>query len=138
MGIADNVKAHAAERAGAQKARILKTGAVEVYGIMPNTSTVGWYFAGWRDDVLRLMAAEKAVSGKQRSGNAPGQGRQAKIAPGERPVVVRAMVSPKQRDGFLQLGGSSWLRSAIDAASLPDTAGEKIRPIIGYHNSKGE
>ncbi len=138
MSIQDKITAYVTGRDGAQKARIRKTGEVVVYGTMPNTSTVGWYFAGWREDLLRQMAAEEAVSGKQRSGNAPGQGRQATIAPGERPVVVRAMVSPKQREAFLQLGGSAWLRQAIDAASLLETADGEDRLIIGHHEQRGD
>lgn len=27
--------------------RITKAGEVHFYGIMPNTSKIGWYFAGW-------------------------------------------------------------------------------------------
>ncbi len=133
MGLSADIRAYEAGRRGAQKARIRRTGEVEVYGTMPNTSIVGWYSAGWREDILRQMAAEAEVSGQQRVGNAPGQGqqrvgnapgqgRQATIAPGAHPVVVRAMVSPKQRDAFFRLGGSAWLRRAIDAESLPDTA----------------
>lgn len=122
MGLSADIRAYEAGRRGAQKARIRRTGEVEVYGTMPNTSIVGWYSAGWREDILRQMAAEAEVSGRQRVGNAPGQGRQATIAPGAHPVVVRAMVSPKQRDAFFRLGGSAWLRRAIDAESLPDTA----------------
>lgn len=60
------------------------------------------------------MLAENAIADKQRIGNRPGQGRQATIAPGTRPVVIRALVSPEQRILFLSIGGSTWLRNALD------------------------
>ncbi len=125
MATNTQVKQHVLARPGAEKAIIRSTGEVDVYGVMPNTSTRGWYFAGWKSDIEANMQAENAISDKQRIGNRPGQGRQAKIAPGERAVIIRAMVSPAQRARFLALGGSAWLRSALDAyqaASSPDTA----------------
>ena len=114
MATNTKVKQHVLARPGAEKAIIRSTGEVDVYGVMPNTSTVGWYFAGWKSDIEATMLAENAIADKQRIGNRPRQGRQATIAPGTRPVVIRALVSPEQRNLFLSIGGSTWLRNALD------------------------
>ena len=57
---------------------------------------------------------------KQRTGNAPGQGRQPTLVkPGERSAVLHARVSPAQRAKVERNGGAQWVRALIDAA--PET-----------------
>ena len=54
---------------------------------------------------------------KQRTGNAPGQGRQPTLVkPGERALVLHARVSPAQREKVERNGGAQWVRGLIDAA----------------------
>ncbi len=36
---------------GSRKYRITKRGDVNVYGVIPNTNTVGWYFYGYLEDM---------------------------------------------------------------------------------------
>ena len=58
---------------------------------------------------------------KQRTGNAPGQGRQPTIVkPGERALVMHTKVSPAQHAKAARNGGAQWVRALIDAA--PETA----------------
>ena len=64
------------------------------------------------------------MTAKQRTGNAPGQGRQPTLVkPGERALVLHARVSPAQRAKVERNGGATWVRALIDAAhetaSLP-------------------
>ena len=62
----------------------------------------------------------KKMKSKQRTGNAPGQGRQQTIVkPGERAMVLHARVSPAQLEKVGRNGGAQWVRSLIDAA--PET-----------------
>jgi len=37
---------------GAERVRITRNGEVHAFGVMPNTNTTGWYFAGYDKDVL--------------------------------------------------------------------------------------
>ena len=54
---------------------------------------------------------------KQRTGNAPGQGRQQTLVkPGERSAVLHSRVSPAQRAKVERNGGAQWVRALIDAA----------------------
>ena len=60
------------------------------------------------------------MTSKQRTGNAPGQGRQPTLVkPGERSAVLHARVSPAQRAKVERNGGAQWVRALIDAA--PET-----------------
>ena len=60
------------------------------------------------------------MTAKQRTGNAPGQGRQPTLVkPGERSAVLHARVSPAQRAKVERNGGAQWVRALIDAA--PET-----------------
>ena len=52
------VRAYVLERDGAEKARMMADGAVNVYGTMPNTNEAGWYFAGWAEELLAMAKAE--------------------------------------------------------------------------------
>lgn len=61
---------------------------------------------------------------KQRTGNRPGQGRQPTVAPRGEVATVSFRMSQAQKSKYLRLGGAQWLRRTIDAASLPETAGE--------------
>ena len=64
---------------------------------------------------------------KQRTGNAPGQGRQPTLVkPGERAMVLHARVSPAQLEKVDRNGGAQWVRSLIDAA--PETASLPNQP----------
>ena len=66
---------------------------------------------------------------KQRTGNAPGQGRQPTLVkPGERSAVLQPLVSREQREKFERNGGAQWVRSLIDAA--PETASLPNQPAI--------
>ena len=42
-----------------EKYRIAANGAVEIYGKMPNTNVTGWWFAGWKNDILNDLKAGK-------------------------------------------------------------------------------
>jgi hypothetical protein len=53
------IRAYVLERDGAEKARLMADGAVNVYGTMPNTNEDGWYFAGWAEELLAMAAAEQ-------------------------------------------------------------------------------
>ena len=54
---------------------------------------------------------------KQRTGNAPGQGRQPTIVkPGERAESLHVRVSPEHRAKVARNGGAQWVRGLIDAA----------------------
>ncbi len=61
------------------------------------------------------------MTAKQRTGNAPGQGRQPTLVkPGERSAALHARVIPAQREKVERNGGAQWVRALIDAA--PETA----------------
>lgn len=45
---------------GVEKVRILSDGTVSAYGKMPCTNDDGWFFAGWDDQILRLVKARAA------------------------------------------------------------------------------
>ena len=67
------------------------------------------------------------MTAKQRTGNAPGQGRQPTLVkPGERALVLHARVSPAQREKVERNGGAQWVRFLIDAA--PETASLPNQP----------
>jgi len=67
------------------------------------------------------------MTAKQRTGNAPGQGRQPTLVkPGERAMVLHARVSPAQLAKVERNGGAQWVRSLIDAA--PETASLPHQP----------
>ena len=67
------------------------------------------------------------MTSKQRTGNAPGQGRQPTLVkPGERALVLHARVSPAQRAKVERNGGAQWVRALIDAA--PETASLPNQP----------
>ena len=64
---------------------------------------------------------------KQRTGNAPGQGRQPTVVPvGERAESLHVRVSPSQREKVARNGGGQWVRALIDAA--PETASLPNQP----------
>ena len=54
--------------------------------------------------------------GGPRPGAGPGR---PKVAPGEPTVTIQSKASASQRDKFLALGGSEWLRRQIDRAKVP-------------------
>ena len=67
------------------------------------------------------------MTAKQRTGNAPGQGRQPTLVkPGDRALVLHARVSPAQRAKVERNGGAQWVRALIDAA--PETASLPNQP----------
>lgn len=54
------------------------------------------------------------------NGSRPGAGPgRPKVAPGEPTVTIQSKASASQRDKFLALGGSEWLRRQIDRAKVP-------------------
>jgi len=42
----------------AERVVIKRNGEIHAYGRMPNTNQVGWYFKGYRDDLVALYAEE--------------------------------------------------------------------------------
>lgn len=92
-------RAYCATLAGVQRIRVLD-GEVLAYGTMPNTSQVGWYFAG-SVDILAAMAVPKRVGRPLKS-----------AAPLTERVELRLTV--EQRDKLARLGGADWVRSKID------------------------
>ena len=65
MVTSSQIRQHVLARAGAEKARIRSTGAVEVFGTMPNTNKRGWYFAGWKEEAARQISAEQEMARDQ-------------------------------------------------------------------------
>ena len=43
------------EKFGKRNYRMRNDGGIDAYGKIPNTNTTGWYFLGWRDDVVALI-----------------------------------------------------------------------------------
>ena len=43
------------EKFGKRNYRMRKDGGIDAYGKIPNTNVTGWYFLGWRDDVVALI-----------------------------------------------------------------------------------
>ena len=43
------------EKFGKRNYRIRNAGGIDAYGKIPNTNATGWYFLGWRDDVVALI-----------------------------------------------------------------------------------
>lgn len=43
------------EKFGKRNYRMRKDGGIDAYGKIPNTNATGWYFLGWRDDVVALI-----------------------------------------------------------------------------------
>jgi hypothetical protein len=41
----------------AERVRISRDGTVLAYGRMPNSTSTGWYFAGYADEILRIERA---------------------------------------------------------------------------------
>jgi hypothetical protein len=44
----------------AERVVIKRTGEVHAYGTMPHSNQTGWYLVGYRDDLARMYAAERA------------------------------------------------------------------------------
>lgn len=43
------------EKFGKRNYRMRNDGGIDAYGKIPNTNAIGWYFLGWRDDVVALV-----------------------------------------------------------------------------------
>ncbi len=43
------------EKFGKRNYRMRNDGGIDAYGKIPNTNNTGWYFLGWRDDVVALI-----------------------------------------------------------------------------------
>ena len=51
------IRAYVIENFGASKCRIQKNGEVHGLGRMPNSIEHGWYFVGFRDELVRMWQA---------------------------------------------------------------------------------
>ena len=69
---------------------------------------------------------------KQRTGNAPGQGRQPTITQvGERAESLHVRVSPSQREKVARNGGGQWVRALIDAGRDDRGRHDSCRTAVG-------
>jgi hypothetical protein len=50
------ISAYAARHDG-EKFRVSRSGEVHILGQMPNSTTRGWWFAGWGDEIIAEMSA---------------------------------------------------------------------------------
>jgi hypothetical protein len=48
---------------GAQRIRITRNGELHIYGQMPNSSKVGWWFAGFADNILSGSETAEPIAG---------------------------------------------------------------------------
>lgn len=101
------VRAYLMARAGVTKVRIRADGGTDAYGPMANTGQIGWYFAGWANDLLSMAAAEKP----KRLGRPP-------LPPEQRRGVTpaRTVRLDDARWEKLRRLGREWLEHAIDQA----------------------
>ena len=54
----NKIRAQLRARFGARKYRITRRGDVDVYGRLPNSNYVGWYFFGYIEDMPIYFALE--------------------------------------------------------------------------------
>ena len=54
----EKLRAALRDKFGPRRYRIRQRGEVEVYGTMPNTGTVGWYFYGYVEDMPHWLDLE--------------------------------------------------------------------------------
>ena len=57
-------RAHIAKRDNVERVRVTHEGSVHAYGAMPNTNQVGWYFAGFVDDLAAEAHADDVLSAR--------------------------------------------------------------------------
>lgn len=56
-----DIRNYVRRRDGVTQVWIKQTGEIYAKGVMPNTHKVGWFFAGWRENIAKQLEAEQSA-----------------------------------------------------------------------------